>query len=100
MEETAPPGMPWAVVSTGGELRFTIGEGENDDRYVHHFFAGRGFSAEGRFACPAFTGSYLSYDGEHLYLSQWYKQRILKLDGKGNILRAIAVGGEISGHTF
>ena len=33
-------------------------------------------------------------------MSQWYKHRILKLDAKGNILRAINVGAEISGHTF
>ena len=42
----------------------------------------------------------MSYDGGHLYLSQWYNHRILKLDGAGNILREIAVGAEISGHAF
>jgi len=45
-------------------------------------------------------GSYLSFDGDHLYLSQWYKHRILKLDSSGNILRAIDVGAEVSGHVF
>ena len=52
------------------------------------------------FACPEFTGSYLSFNGEHLFLSQWYKQRILKLDASGNILRVIDVGAEICGHVF
>jgi hypothetical protein len=42
----------------------------------------------------------LSYDGAYLYLSQWYKHRILKLDAMGNILRAIDVGAEICGHVF
>jgi hypothetical protein len=42
----------------------------------------------------------LSYDGEALYLSQWYKHRILKLDRAGQIMREIAVGAEISGHVF
>src|SRR4051794_26864377 len=98
LDEKEVPGIPWAAVSVGNTLRFTIGEGSEDDRYIYQYDGATGFSK--MFACPDFTGSYLSYDGEHLYLSQWYKQRILKLDGEGNILRAIAVGGEISGHTF
>jgi hypothetical protein len=56
--------------------------------------------AKERIACPEFTGSYLSYDGEHLHLSQWYKKRILRLDPSGNILRVIDVGAEICGHVF
>lgn len=52
------------------------------------------------FACPDFTGSYLSYDGKNLYLSQWYKNRVLKFDDKGNVIREIDVGDEICGHTF
>jgi hypothetical protein len=59
-----------------------------------------GFSETDRIACPEFTGSYLSYDGDHLYLSQWYKHRILKLDASGKILRVINVGKEICGHAF
>jgi hypothetical protein len=97
-EETHPPGTPWAGVSDGKALWFTIGEGAEDDRYMRRFEVGKGFSEAT--ACPDLTGSYLSYDGTHLYLSQWYKHRILKLDGDGNILREIAVGAEISGHAF
>lgn len=59
-----------------------------------------GFSDTERLACPEFTGSYLSYDGEYLYLSQWYKHRILKLEASGTILRVIDVGAEICGHVF
>jgi hypothetical protein len=98
--ETEAPGIPWAAVATGDVLRFTIGEGANDDRYIHRYVAGTGFSKTDRIACPDFTGSYLSYDGEHLYLSQWYKHRVLKLDACGNILRVIDVGAEICGHVF
>src|SRR5206468_6309984 len=47
-----------------------------------------------------FTGSYLSFDGEHLHMSQWYKERIVKFDDRGGILRKIDVGAEICGHTF
>jgi hypothetical protein len=99
-EETDAPGIPWAAVSTGNTLWFTIGEGSDDNRYIRRFVPGRGFSERDRSACPEFTGSYLSYDGTHLYLSQWYKHRILKLDASGNILRVIDVGAEICGHVF
>ena len=100
VEETEAPGIPWAAVETNGTLRFTIGEDPDDDRYIRRFVRDDGFSETDRIACPEFTGSYLSYDGEHLYLSQWYKQRILKLDANGNILRVIDVGAEICGHVF
>ena len=81
-------------------MRFTIGEGEEDDRYIWRFEPQRGFSPNERLACPELTGSYLSYDGTHLYLSQWYKKRILQLDATGKIMRAIDIGAEICGHTF
>jgi hypothetical protein len=97
-DEINPPGTPWAGVSDGRVLWFTLGEGAEDDRYMRRFEGGKGFS-EPR-ACPDLTGSYLSYDGANLYLSQWYKHRILKLDGDGNVTREIAVGAEISGHAF
>ena len=100
LEEKEPPGIPWAAVATNGTLCFTIGEGPNDDRYIRRFAPKIGFSETDRIACPEFTGSYLSYDGEHLYLSQWYKHRILKLDANGNIIRVIDVGAEVSGHAF
>ena len=100
LAENEPPGIPWAAVATNGTLRFTIGEGPNDDRYIRQFVRGVGFSEANKIACPEFTGSYLSYDGENLYLSQWYKHRILKLDANGNIVRVIGVDAEVSGHAF
>ncbi len=99
VEEREAPGIPWAAVSTNGTLRFTIGEGPDDDRYIRTYDSASGFG-EDRIACPEFTGSYLSFDGDHLYLSQWYNHRILKLDASGNILRIIEVGAEICGHAF
>ena len=98
--EAEPPGIPWAAVATNGSLRFTIGEGPDDDRYIRRFIPDVGFSEKDRIACPEFTGSYLSYDGSNLYLSQWYKYRILKLDSDGKILREIPIGVEICGHVF
>jgi hypothetical protein len=99
LEETDAPGIPWAAVSTGKDLWFTLGEGPEDDRYLWRYEPGKGFSGE-RIPCPELTGSYLSYDGRNLYLSQWYKHRILKLDERGNITRVIEVGAEICGHVF
>ena len=99
VKETDAPGIPWAAVATNGTLRFTVGEGPEDDRYLRSYDPASGFG-EGRIACPEFTGSYLSFDGDHLYLSQWYEHRILKLNASGNILRVIDVGAEICGHAF
>ena len=99
VKETDASGIPWAAVSTDGIIRFTIGEDPEDDRYLRSYDPASGFGDD-RIACPEFTGSYLSFDGDHLYLSQWYKHRILKLDASGNILRVIDVGAEICGHVF
>jgi hypothetical protein len=99
-EDTEAPGIPWAAVSTGDSLRFAIGEGPEDDRYLRRYVPATGFSNTDRIACPEFTGSYLSYDQHHLYLSQWYKHRILQLDASGNILRVVDAGAEICGHVF
>jgi len=99
-EEREAPGKPWAAVSTGDVLRFTLGEGADDDRYMWTYSPGKGFSEESRFAYPELTGSYLSYDGKNIYMSQWYKGRILQLGPNGEILRTLEVGPEISGHVF
>jgi hypothetical protein len=96
--EVDPPGVVWAAVATNGAVHVTIGKGTNDDRFVYRYDSKDGFTK--LFACPDLTGSYLSYDGENLYLSQWYEQRILKLDKSGNIIRKIDIGAEICGHVF
>ena len=98
LKQQEAPGIPWAAVTLNGELRFTIGEGAEDDRYIYRYTPKAGFSK--MFACPEFTGSYLSFDGKNLYMSQWYKKRVLMFDDQGNVIREINVGAEISGHTF
>ena len=98
VEEIDPPGVVWAAVATNGAMHVTIGKGLNDDRYVYRYDRGKGFSK--LFACPDFAGSYVSYDGDSLYLSQWYEQRILKVDSKGNVAGTIDIGAEICGHVF
>ncbi|MBA3960700.1 MAG: hypothetical protein H0X40_02210 [Chthoniobacterales bacterium] len=98
VEELDPPGVVWAAVATDDGWRLTIGKGLNDDRYVYDYTVSDGFRK--LFACPDVTGSYLSFDGAHLYLSQWYKGLILQLGADGKIMREIAIGAEICGHTF
>ena len=88
----------WAAVATNGAMHVTIGKGLNDDRYVYRYEKNNGFTK--LFACPDLAGSYLSYDGEDLYMSQWYEQRILKFDKTGKVVRKIDIDGEICGHTF
>ena len=98
LEEIDPPGVIWAAVATNGAMHLTVGKGTNDDRYVYRYDSKNGFAK--LFACPDFTGSYLSHDGKNLYLSQWYEQRILKLDDTGNVVGKIDVAAEICGHVF
>ena len=98
VEELDPPGIVWAAVFTNDGWRFTLGKGLNDDRYVYRYTAIEGFKK--LFACPDFTGSYLSFDGENCYLSQWYKGQIHQFEDSGKILRTLELGEEICGHTF
>jgi hypothetical protein len=98
VEEIDPPGVVWAAALTNDGWRFTIGKGLNDDRYIYRYVPNEGFTK--LFACPDFTGSYLSFDGEHYYFSQWYEGLIHKVDDSGRVFRTIDVGAEICGHTF
>jgi hypothetical protein len=40
-EEFEAPGIPWAAVSAGDALWFTLGEGDNDDRYLRRYVPAR-----------------------------------------------------------
>ena len=96
--EIDPPGVVWAAVLTNDGWRLTIGKGLNDDRYIYRYAPDGEFTK--LFACPEFTGSYLSFDGEYLYLSQWYTGEIHRYDSSGKILATINAGAEICGHTY
>ncbi len=100
VEETPVAGIPWAAVWARDSLILTSGEGMNDDRYLRRYQPGIGLDEAYRVALPDFTGSYVSFAGESLYVSQWYKHRILQLDSAGNAARTIAIGAEICGHVF
>ena len=97
-EEAQAPGRPYGLAVVGDELRALCGTPEDDDRYIHRFVPGHGFKK--LFACPEDTGSQLSYDGEFLYMSQWYKRRILELDAQGSVRRTIALNHQICGQVI
>ncbi|HUY10877.1 MAG TPA: hypothetical protein VMV73_01305 [Candidatus Dormibacteraeota bacterium] len=99
-DEVQAPGHPWGMTVVGDELRVVCGFGENDDRYICRFIPGHGFKEHERVACPEFTGSQLGYDGERLFVSQFYNQRVLALDAKGSVLRTIDVPRDICGQTI
>jgi hypothetical protein len=96
-EEAPAPGTPWGMTIVGDELRVLCGETAEDNRIVRRFVPGHGFKTAEAIACPDDTGSQLSFDGERLYVSQWYKQRILALDERGTVGTTIDVGHGICG---
>jgi hypothetical protein len=83
-EEMQAPGKPYGMTVIGDELRVLLSEGEEDHRVIRKFVPGHGFKSEA-IACPDDTGSQLSYDGDRLYVSQWYNKRIISLDESGNV---------------
>lgn len=83
LAEADAPGKPWGMTAAGGELRVLCGETKEDKRIVSRYIPGTGFTRDGALDCPDDTGSQLGYDGTRLYISQWYKQRILEVDTTG-----------------
>jgi hypothetical protein len=96
-DEGEAPGTPWGLTVAGDELRAVCGETSDDHRFVRRFIPGRGWTSRGKFACPDDTGSYLGFDGERLYLTQWYRKQIISLDEAGNVGSTIAVPHQICG---
>ena len=95
-EEVSAPGKPWGMTVVGDELRVLCGETDEDHRNIRRFVPGHGFKSES-LPCPGDTGSQLGYDGERLSVSQWYNQKLLSLDERGNVTRTIDVPRGICG---
>jgi hypothetical protein len=93
-EEDTAPGSPIGMVVTGDALRMVTSE--HDSRFIRRYIFGHGFKKES-LACPDDTGSFLAYDGDNLFLSQRYNQRILQIDMWGEVQRSIAVPRQICG---
>ncbi len=100
VEEAAAPGKPFGLAVVGDELRVICGETEEDHRMVRRFVPGHGFKAQGAFACPDDTGSQLGYDGDLLYISQWYNHRIIGVDDAGKIVTQFTVPHGICGQVI
>jgi hypothetical protein len=96
-DEFAVPGKPWGMTVAGDELWVVLGETDEDNRVIRRVVPGHGVHADGAIPCPEDTGSQLSYDGERLYVSQWYKQRILALADDGTVTSVIALPHQICG---
>lgn len=97
-EEVNAPGKPVGMVSVGDELRVIVSEnGETDNRYIRRFVPGHGFKSHDRLPCPDDTGSFLAYDGEHLWLSQRFNQRILELGTDLTVRSELKADGQILG---
>jgi hypothetical protein len=99
-EEAVAPGIPWGMTVVGDELRVLCGETDEDHRIIRRFVPAHGFKTQEALPCPDDTGSQLSYDGDRLYVSQWYKKRILSLDELGNVGTTIEVRHEIVGQVI
>jgi hypothetical protein len=97
-ETVLSPGLPVGSTCVGDELRFVISEnGEDDHRFIRRFVPGHGFKSNGALGCYEDTGSFLAYDGKHLWLSQRFNKRVLELDSAAKPLRTIEIGEEILG---
>lgn len=99
-EEAAAPGKPYGMAVVGDELRVICSETSEDHRMVRRFVPGHGFKAQDAFACPDDTGSQLGYDGELLYISQWYNQCIIGVDDRGSVVTRISVPHGICGQVI
>jgi outer membrane protein assembly factor BamB len=96
-EEAAAPGLPWGMTVVGDELRVLCGEEPDDTRIIRRFVPGHGFKSEGAIGAPEDTGSQLAYDGDRLYVSQFYKRRVLSLDDLGTVGSVLEVPHDICG---
>jgi outer membrane protein assembly factor BamB len=99
-EEAAAPGTPWGMTVVGDELRVLLGVTEDDNRVIRRFVPGHGFKSTDTLPCPDDTGSQLSYDGDRLYVSQWYNKRILALDETGAVGTTVPVPHGICGQVI
>lgn len=92
-----PQGKPWGMTVVGDELRVCYGVGDDDDRVIRRFVPGHGFHGRA-IPCPDGTGSQLSYDGDRLYVSQFYNRRIMAIDDSGTVGTTFSLPRDIVGH--
>ncbi len=98
--ETKAPGTPFGLTFAGGALLVLCGETSADHRIIRKCLPHHGFESSFGIPCPGDTGSQLGHDGTHLYVSQWYKQRVLRLDNAGIAIQSISSPHQICGQVI
>lgn len=99
-EEATAPGVPYGMTVVGDELRVLCSETPEDHRIIRRFVPGHGFKNADAIPCPDDTGSQLGYDGDRLYVSQWYNKRIVSLDERGSVGTVVEVPHGICGQVI
>jgi hypothetical protein len=99
-DEMPVAGNPWGMTSAGDELRVILGETDEDHRTIYRAIPGHGVRTSSALPCPDDTGSHLSYDGERIFVSQWYNRKLVAIDDAGTIGSVIEVPHQIVGQTI
>lgn len=77
---TTTPDTAIGLAASKDRVWAVCGYGPDEDRHVFEYdLDGRQLRDPVR--CPDGTGSYVTYDGNDLYLSQWYNRRVFKSTG-------------------
>ncbi len=98
-EEMSAPGPTFGMTVVGDELRVLLEDGE-ERRVIRQYIPGHGFRSNHVIACPDNTGSQLGFDGERLYVSQWYNKKVLAIDDNGTVGKVITSPHGICGQVF
>ncbi len=90
------PGSIWGATIEDRVLTFVASSGPDDDRVI------RSYDLDGDLQtavvpCPDATGSYVAVADGALYLTQFYRRRLLRLDEDGTVLETTAIPHDICG---
>ena len=96
-EQANAPGRPVGMTAIHEDLRVVCSESAEDNRFIRRYIPGHGFVMNERVPCPDDTGSFLAYDGIHLWLSQRYNRRVLEFDAQYRVLVEAHADAQIIG---
>jgi hypothetical protein len=94
------PGLPYGLTAVHPEMRVLLSLTAEDHRVIYPVDPASGLRTTGTFPCPDDTGSHLSHDGMWFYVSQWYRKRIVAIDGDGMPGAVIELPHEICGQAL
>lgn len=90
-EEADAKGEPIGAVCIGDELRVVNSHDDDDNRVIRRFVPGHGMKDTDIIRCPDDTGSYLAFDGTHLWLTHAHAKSLLQLDAAGVPVQTITL---------